>query len=280
MTASRKIISGKSAGQRGFTLVELIVCVVIIAILSAVGLPVLSAARKNAAKAEEVAGAKQLIAGYLLYAGENDGRVLPGYVEANDVKDNNGQAVHHPASTRYPWRLAPYLNMNLKGSAYVNGQKKKFDTDGSYAASTFPSLGLNIAFVGGDFKEAGDLPLSETVEKRYGIYCVKRLSDALAPSSLIVFASARGPSADNVITEGFHMVQAPNLTAKLWPDKYDEKLNPKQFGYVHPRFSGKAVTVMLDGHVAVLNFEELKDMRRWSNQAYEQDNPNFVLQRQ
>jgi len=50
-----------------------------------------------------------------------------------------------------------------------------------------------------------------------------------------------------------------------------------RFGHVDPRWSNKAVAVNLDGRASLLGEAELKDMRRWANQAAEQDDPNWSL---
>jgi hypothetical protein len=42
------------------------------------------------------------------------------------------------------------------------------------------------------------------------------------------------------------------------------------------RYGGKAVVVTLDGHAEALTRDQLKDMRRWCDEAASQDNPNWT----
>jgi hypothetical protein len=44
---------------------------------------------------------------------------------------------------------------------------------------------------------------------------------------------------------------------------------------VSARYDQQAVVARLDGGVEVLSFDELKDMRRWSKDAYQQNNRNY-----
>ena len=65
---------------------------------------------------------------------------------------------------------------------------------------------------------------------------------------------------------------ADDLSAPLGQDKPRRKRRLRL-----PFTAMQAVAVMLDGHVEMLDETQLRDMRRWSNQAAELDNPNFML---
>ncbi len=46
-------------------------------------------------------------------------------------------------------------------------------------------------------------------------------------------------------------------------------------GFVSLRHQGKGVAVMVDGHVAMLDWDQFNDMRRWSDFA---DAPDWTIQ--
>ena len=67
-----------------FTLVELLVVVAIIALLVSILMPALSKAREQAKRAFCLSNLRSLTIGWLMYADENDGRIVPA------MPDNNG----------------------------------------------------------------------------------------------------------------------------------------------------------------------------------------------
>jgi prepilin-type N-terminal cleavage/methylation domain-containing protein/prepilin-type processing-associated H-X9-DG protein len=269
--------------RQAFTLIELLVVVAIIAILTLITTAVIAKANRHAQMTKEIAGGRNLASAYLMYATENNGELMPGYVAtAPGVKDDYGQEVSYPASGRYPWRVAKYLPGPVKGTLLINKQEKlteKRDHDFYvYLVSFAPSFGMNATFVGGNFRTS--LAPTETTFSRFGKFCVTRIAEALKPQRLILFCSAHFNSTGDEGFEGHHLVEPPNTTSRIWSTRpYNERGGAEEHGYVHLRYGGRAAAVMMDGHVELLDFEQIKDMRRWSNQAAEFDAPDFVLSR-
>lgn len=69
-------------------------------------------------------------------------------------------------------------------------------------------------------------------------------------------------------------VTPPYLTTRKWSENWTASLAPNQWGFVAPRYDGRAVTAMMDGHVQTMDQAGLQDMRHWANTA---DRPDFIL---
>jgi len=229
---------------------------------------------QRAALTAEVAAAKRAAAAFSSHTSENNGEILPGYGRHLAAADQDGNPLHFPASGRYPWRLAPYFDYDFR-TLYVNeGRKRlqKMDPSNAYGLSVAPSFGMNTYFVGGNYEHFHP----EGLGAYFGKFCVTRAAQAHSPSKLIVFASARSNHGGQ-ITEGYFEITPPSLTRRIWPATYNEDAHPSAYGHVPPRHNGRAVAAMLDGHVEVLDWEALQDMRRWADPAARADDPNWIM---
>lgn len=280
--------------RRGFTLVELLVVISIIATLIGILIPTLGAARMNARKVKDLSVARQLMIAYTAYADDHKSMVLYGF-RRNDpatgapVKayDNFGSPISGLAAQRYPWRLMPYLEYN-PSFLYQSLDDYEDDLidpsyDFNYEFSAAPSFGLNQGFVGGSSDSDGTPSIEHprTSQVFGDSWYVRRLTDAPKPSSLITFATAFGRSATiyNEDLQGNYKVTPPYIHARIWRSSPpDEALvSSGDVGNIDLRYEGTAVVGFLDAHADSLNWEELQDMRRWAPMA---DAPDWTLQPQ
>lgn len=251
----------------------------IVAILASLLLPALGNAKRQARKANEINSARQLMLAWQLYADDHAEKVLPGFRHGYPAKDFDGNEVPAPINARYPWRLAPYLGNNFD-VIYANENRVLLDQFRRlpdpflkmYAPSVFPSLGINSVFVGGDDLE---LPPDDRAISVYGDFCVLQTTQIERPSELMAFVSARGPF-ENRIVNGAHTVKPPYLDTRRWANRWDPADGPDAWGFVHPRYTGRAVAGITDGHAESPGLRELQDMRKWANPA---DRADWVLRR-
>lgn len=165
------------------------------------------------------------------------------------------------------------------------------------AMAYHPSLGLNGTYVGGNWHRGAFpnySPQGGPGHPRPKWY-VSKTSEVLRTSDLMVFCSSRGVdikstgsfgstnygrnpaafTAASVIVPGFWEVVPPrsgyptNSTTMTWvaSNRFDANANPASWGFVDVRHGGQAVTAMADGHVAMQDLTQLRDMRKWANKA-------------
>jgi prepilin-type N-terminal cleavage/methylation domain-containing protein len=114
-----------SPKTRGFTLVELLVCMSILAVLATLTFNAATAVRERAAQARVTTNLRQVTVAMLAFAGENDGR-LPGMeglgLEAG-VQDTfvpgEGKGGWGDPRARLGYWVAPYCGVVMNGSASV-----------------------------------------------------------------------------------------------------------------------------------------------------------------
>ena len=299
---------------RGFTLIELLVVISIVALLVSVLLPALSEARQSARRVQEMAAAKQLILTYLQYSTDHEDYVLPTKVTQDDVNapdspwyvyDDQGNRLEGHAATQYPWRLAEYVNYDMRAyllhkQFFQDITRRPSDPEGRHG---FP-LGYQFMFannttlgLNSSFKLKSDDLLSASHFRQAFEY---RVSEVPRTDMLMVFSSSRGvnPFNQNInmrglnatvldrIVPAYSEVKAPldflHLGQAATPLPYmrdpnlqwDPELSTYHFGNLDLRWNAKAVSVMLDGHVDLLVLDQYRDMRRWSPLA---DKPDWTF---
>ena len=244
-----------------FTLVELLVCVAIIGLLAGLGNAAYQKATSSTRQGVEMSAAKNSGQALQLYIQDNDGSILPGYLDPRDprvadARNDKGQAIAPAhAAQRYPWRLLPYMNYKVRGGIWVNklaSQIPDNDPYRDYLVSLVPTLGMNITYVGGDTRNV-QLPGR----------CATRINRVTQSAGLIAFASGQYEDPNYGKLDGYFEVKPPSG-------------NSSPGAGLATRYNGKAVAVMLDGHAEALTLDQLKDMRRWCDEAARQDNPNWA----
>jgi type II secretory pathway pseudopilin PulG len=175
---------------RGFTILELMISIAIVFILITSALVALRSAKRGADRAMTRNALRQMMTAYIAYSGENNGQLLPGYINPSmigpatnqfdiKVKLPSGYKVLPGDAASYVWRLAPYLDYGWKtymadygSTALVSRFEEEFgggdgmggDAFGPATASPtqlgiarHPSFGLASIFVGGDSFHGGSL---------------------------------------------------------------------------------------------------------------------------
>ena len=113
----------KPAAPRGFTLVEMLVVISIIAILMALLFGGITSALKSSKNSKQLSDLRQMFTGWTLYANQYTDQCLPGFLSVETQKNwkvayrMNGKLegqtsdkLNAAVAQTYPWRLAPYLN--------------------------------------------------------------------------------------------------------------------------------------------------------------------------
>ena len=179
--------------HQGFSLMELLVVVGIIAVLISILLPSLGSARRQARQTRVAADLHNMLVAYSTYTADNGDRVLPGFLPVGTswtvASQQSGIApVSGQAALRYPWRFQPYFRdwrVLFNSGPLSNEEINTY----AYQLSLLPRFGLNSMFVGGDPRtQSLVLGANGPVSRGNGGSVVFRSVEVRRPSSLIVFA--------------------------------------------------------------------------------------------
>lgn len=283
--------------RRGFTLVEALVVISIIALLIGLLLPALARARRSAWATTAQVNIRQLQMAHLAYTNDHKGQVLPGYrIPDGDrwtgrAYDNDGNRLSPLEASRYPWRLAKWFSWNWKllyhhtptpeeDLDFFRGTGQINENDIPYLKSVFPQFGLNVRFVGGSSSWSAftyDNSGKNIGVDRWGAFYVRIVSDAANPARQIVFADSIYTPAEQTLANrfdspGFHEVDPPFFAERNWNlDVPEEQRSAADVGHLMPRYDRKVTVSFLDGHAEALTMEELDDMRLWAPLARSRD---------
>ena len=123
------------ARRRGFTLIELLVVIAMIAVLMAILMPAMKRAREQGRRAVCLNHLKTLTLGWMMYADENDDRIVNG-----EAYWNPSGAPAAPAPTSGPHKGEPYWVGNDCASGFAQGAQRPIDIQKQAirAGSLFP----------------------------------------------------------------------------------------------------------------------------------------------
>ena len=285
--------------QAGFTLVELLVVIGIIALLISILLPTLSAARESAKQLRLMAGVRELNTGYLLYHQDHGGKLMLGYtpptVDGKPVLVDDpisGKTFGFPVSDRYPWRLVPYVD-NVWDILHLHGGEpnppKATDSDQeafakAYSLSLDPTFGLNSIYLGGHAGAVYQGFVGSQNKPNVRRHVAFTATEVGNPSQQIVFAESRqrnagalGGSSDGE-DPGLFFVSPPHANGQKW--RVDERgefelTSGVITGLPLGRYGDRTVVGFFDGHAEKLRPAEMQSMYLWAPRA-DADDYDFV----
>jgi type II secretory pathway pseudopilin PulG len=171
----------------GFTIVEILVVVGVLALLIGLLLPALSGAQKKSQKLKELNALRQVGEAWFLYANASADRAVPGFLDTEVQRRWKVSFEYHnrelipPASTYsggdpnlagpWTWRLLPYLDYDYQTvmGHFDDLYTEKLDLDGgavndddavdtANAIAYEPGFGYNAYYLGGWWEMVGDQP--------------------------------------------------------------------------------------------------------------------------
>jgi len=217
----------------GFTIVEMIVVIGVVAALAGLLLPAIGRARAGSRKTEELSNIKQCFYAWSLYANQNNDAALPGYLDEDTqtqwnvtYRFPNHSDIPWDIAAPYPWRLAKFLENShelLHGHAdEADPDMSGDDLDEASEVANEPSFGYNAFYVGG-WWEDDDSDASTPNRPRFSsARVVARSTTAAAEKRIVLFASssALGPGLyrkwDNTLAGSHFVVPSTVAEEPIW----------------------------------------------------------------
>jgi prepilin-type processing-associated H-X9-DG protein/prepilin-type N-terminal cleavage/methylation domain-containing protein len=233
----------------GFTLVELLVVIGIIAVLIGVLLPALSKARQQSQATACLSNMRQLGQALVMFSQEHNGFLPKGWYNNRPVTtppaDTNSIAAEAGASDswRYPY---PFLGWDYVLLGYIKNGKQVFqcpsDPEGPLRGVTFDSIQ-------GDAADTDNIPASYRLN----------MSNNADPLTAIKISRLRRSTEAIIIADGAKAVTAgfaPWHHVATWESGADGQLGIKsKRNIASERHSKKANYTFADGHAQTMDWE-------------------------
>lgn len=205
-----------SAPRRGYSLLEIVIVIAIIAALLALALPALRGVQHRSRKMQELNNLRQVGMAWFLYAQSNNDHALPGYLEPEvqevwDVSyeypemliqgDPLNRDIPPDIAAPWTWRLLPYLNNTgqlLRSHLGEDDFEALELLDNAEKIALEPGFGYNGYYIGGYWEmTSGDRPrpsyrfAKATNQEGHRVNVVARSPASISASNkIIVFCSA------------------------------------------------------------------------------------------
>ncbi|MBM4113042.1 MAG: prepilin-type N-terminal cleavage/methylation domain-containing protein [Phycisphaerae bacterium] len=209
----------------GFTLVEMLITLAIIALLMGLLLTGLRSARNTAREGRQLNNLRQTYTAWGMYSTNNNESLLPGFIDTGvqnywkvKYRNSSGQTIAPELCQTYTWRIAGYLDygtelflgyldqpgMDFSTSIYQAGTRPysmppglaPAETLAGSAAALQPEFGLNAYYLGGWWEMNAGVPAMRFIDAKHPttnasiIPVARSVAQVTRPENILVFCSS------------------------------------------------------------------------------------------